>query len=737
MPRFRTTQGLDDVIASDGDAAFLRLNARLRPNQLKPGEVAVSMNGRMETDGTWQVREGISAVSGVLSQAGTALYAAETGTDGTVYLIADVAISAADRVGDTVTITTGTAHGLPSGNTSAINVFVNDASVTVDPDGNQTATYVDATNFTYVIAGAAGNETYTPGAGPLARSAILGEDAIVEVHGACLYSDPKDNNEEWIIVATTTEARGFQLSAADVPGSVVVLDYPASTTLSGRIDVTQAFDKVYIFRDGATALAWDGDLTTPGAFAAVPSGTKTQHVVYTAALNTSITSGVVTVSETAHGRSAGDSIKIVAGGATELVDGDNYIIATVPTADTFTFYAEVDNATSTAVEYSTPASLGGGYINMPAAAWGTYHQRRFWMPYTHDGGSSPATRDVKDELIASDILDPTTFDPIGNQYRITAGTADYLVGVHPFDDDRLIAFNRNSIHTLSGVSGALDDVSTVKLTGEIGCTARRSIIGYGGAVYFLSDSGVYSISFLDAYNLRGTELPLSEAIQPWIDRINKDYAENAVGIYHDNRYYLYVPLDDSATNNTCFVYNIINGGWESIDTVATAGWDVLEAIQARSSKVNELYVVTTQGGIHKVEGTARASDQVAQSAAATAADTFEIAGQWRSRQYHLGTMDRKKWHRFFMHIKSDASSASAGSISAIVEDPDQTITLGTIEGLRGSPLASDDGADLRARLGNRRGYGIQLNFASASGRPIIRASQVEGSSAYNSTTSTS
>ena len=735
MAQYRTMRGLDDPIQHEGDSAFMRLNARLRPNQLKPGEVAISMNGRMETDGTWQVREGIDSVSGVLAQSGTALLVAPTGTNGTVYMIPNVAISAAARVGTLVTVTCA-AHGLPSGNTSVINVFINDGSVTVNPDGNKTVTRTSATQFTYVIDGATGSETYTPGASPLARSAIMGVDTVVDVHGSCIYSDPKDANAEWIIIATTTEARAFDLTAADIPGSVKVLAYPAGITLSGRVDMIQALDYVTIFREGATAIEFAGDVSTPGAFVKVASGAKTQHKIFTAATNTAISAGVVTVTEGTHGLAVGDTVEVVTSSLDGITEGESYRVATVPGSGSFTFFAAADDASSTSIVYSTAASLGGGYICMPGGSWGVYHQRRIFMPFTHTSAASPATRNVTDELIASDILDRTTFDPIGSQFRLTAGTSDYLVNVHPFDDDRLVAFNRNSVHVLSGISGSLDDVKTTQLTGEIGCAARKSVVGYGNTVFFLSDSGVYGVTFIDAYNLRGAEMPLSEAIQPWIDRINKEYMHNAVGVYHDNRYYLFVPLDDSTQNDTTLVYNIINQGWESVDTVSSQGWDVLAALPAQKQKKNLLYVVTTQGGIHQVTDTARNSDEIAYSSGSATSETVEIAGQWRSRQYDLNTMNRKKWSRYSLHVKSDDTAASEGNLSAIIEDPDQTATIGTLTNAAGGEMLSGEAGDIRGRLGNSRGYGIQLDFLSTSGRPVIRAAQVEGSTAYTSTTST-
>ena len=67
MSRYRSYGKLDDPFVTEGDTFFLRMNARLRPNQLKPGEVALSKNGRMNDDGTWQPRKGLNTLFGSIT----------------------------------------------------------------------------------------------------------------------------------------------------------------------------------------------------------------------------------------------------------------------------------------------------------------------------------------------------------------------------------------------------------------------------------------------------------------------------------------------------------------------------------------------------------------------------------------------------------------------------------------------------------------------------------------------
>ena len=104
MSQYRSTGGLDDAIASDGDKAFNSVNLRDQLNQLLPTEVRESVNGRME--GYWKPRKSVYSRTGALVSGGNPLQLP--------FLIVgtSIAISAATRSGDTVTLTTASAHGL-------------------------------------------------------------------------------------------------------------------------------------------------------------------------------------------------------------------------------------------------------------------------------------------------------------------------------------------------------------------------------------------------------------------------------------------------------------------------------------------------------------------------------------------------------------------------------------------------------------------------------------------------
>jgi hypothetical protein len=362
--------------------------------------------------------------------------------------------------------------------------------------------------------------------------------------------------------------------------------------------------------------------------------------------------------------------------------------------------------------------------------------------YTINGASGNPTitsRNVKDEIIASDILDQDTYDQIQNQFKIASGGADYVVGLQPFAEDNLVVFARNSIHLIRGVGADLGNSSVQEITREVGAVARKSIIQVGNQILFLSDNGVYAVDFDQLYNLRGATTPLSEPINPLVGRINRSYAQNAVAIYHDNRYYLAVPLDNSQVNNAILVYNFLNQGWESIDTINSDKWNIIGFVRSGAGTTNRLHAVSKEGGVHMIDETYGTSTSDYKDylclGVGTSPALYDINSQLTTRQYTYSTMDRKRFNSYELHLESASNIESNASLAFEIENPDSTVSVGSILSVYGQTLAAGEDLSLRGRLGNGRGYGGQLTVTPSYGRPKIRAIKITGAIQNGGTTS--
>jgi len=714
MPEYRTYAGLDDRISKDGDVGFLGFNNRMRPDQLPPGMLADSQNLRTDRRGEAQVRKGIDLISSPLSTGIEALTLPFT-------LVADDTSVTATQTAGAVVLTNVTATNFPSSGTVNVSGV---SGLTPAVNGDRAFTKNSSTQITIA------DQTYSGTASGTAtvKFGILNEGAINAIYGSFAFSDPNASASQYIIFASNIKAVAVNTATA----ATTDIAYPAGVTVSATTSMLQAFNKVFIFREGKTALEWNGSFSGTPAFTKVASGTYTQPVNL-AATGFTITNGLATVT-VSNSLSAGDTVNLITAGGSTLTKGTAFTVSEASSSE-FKFFVNTDDVSNqTDVHFIKKVSVGLGFSHMPAPPYAVYHQRRLVMPFKFsvDASSDSFTaRGILDEVIASDILDTDTYDQIYAQYRFNAGEADFNVGLHSFSEDNLMVFNRNSIHLISNTT-SLQGASTKLLTNEVGCVARQSISQVGNQVIFLSDNGVYSTQFFDEYNLRGTETPLSEPINETVKRINKAYWQNSVAVYFDNRYFLAVPLDTSTKNNAVIIYNFLNKQWESIDQVADTDFHISNLLVVGEGADRGIYAVNDIGGVQKlnerVDGVDRIITQIGGNE-----KTPIVPGSLTTRQYTFQSLERKNWKQFEMHIESDASTRSNFDISAETENPDANLDLGKLSDFVGSTLAEAEDVSIRGRIGNRRGYGIQFTLNNTIGRPKIRAIEADGSISFRST----
>jgi hypothetical protein len=790
---------MDDGQTSDGDGGFAGVNQRLQLNQLEVGEVRESLNGRME--GYWKPRRGVVARTASLTSGGSPLQLP--------FFLIDVAksITAASVTAGVVTITTSVAHGLTGTALGRITGLVGNAVM----DGDFTLTVTGASTLTYPVVGLTSISDQT---GTLSTTPI-NDAANVNVRASCLFSDPNSSNAESVVLALDSKAILVDLDGYTTQD----IAYPTGKSLAGDTDMIQAFDRVYLFRDGAQGFEWfpngrqvesasssaftvtmrvrdhgltvadsivvsglTGGVEANGTFAVVsitvkdvftytfttsqtvtfgvtaavmkadftlvPGGAYTQPQVFTTIGNDgSVSNGVVSLTVTGNTTIfAGDTIVVYETTVPEFssISGQSFEVKSASTTN-ISFFAPLGNLASLGgglqVEFGGRFSVGGGFIHQPAPPWGIYFQRRLWVPFYHTPSgtfNSPVYTDRKitDEISISDILDSHTFDQIANQFRITGGTADYLVAMQGFYDDKLVVLNRNSLHLISGTAGSLTDTKVTQLTDEVGCLAKKSVMMKGNAMFFLSDEGVYAVEFLNDYNLRGADEPISKNIQPYIDRINKNLAADAVGVLFNNRYYLAVALDsvaganDALGNNTILIFNFLNKAWESIDTFGASDFIVKNLIIGSAAERNSIYAVTSLGGLHELEAVETSNDSLLSAGAIT---SFNINSSLTTRGYALGNLDRKRFTDGQVTMQCVDGGLGEYAISFAAEDPDNNQSIGTTTTFLGGTVLGtgsapeDETGNIRFRLGGVRGYVGSLTLTRTIGSPKVTSIKVTGS----------
>jgi hypothetical protein len=794
---------MDDAQSSDGDVGFIGVNQRLQLNQLQPGEVSESLNGRIE--GFWKPRRGIVEKTSAFTTGSSPLALP-------FYLIdTPKTISAATvPVAGTVRITV-TGHGFGAGSQGWARISGLDAAVS----GDYLLTRVDANTLEYSVAGVT---SIVDGVGTLQQMPI-NDAANANVRASCLFSDPNTNDKEYVIIALDSVAKKVDLEtfvATDIP-------YPTGQSLGAKTDMIQVFDKVMLFRDGKQAFEWypngrpvlaaskSGSTTVTmrvvkhgllaGASVTIagltgtsaPNGTYVVASVvdqdtftFVASPSQTITYGVANATMTdgftlspggtyvqpqtfnANGSnitSTGGLVSMTVSGNVTLNAGDVVVVyeCSIPefsslvgkefvltnaTTTLLQFYAPVPDvgsgSSSVSIEVGGQFSVGAGFMHQPGAPWGVYFQRRLWVPFYYDqsGAYNAVTftsRGITDEITASDILDTTTFDQIANQFRISGGTADHVVAMHGFYDDSLIVLNRNSLHLVAGTQGSLNDTVVKELTSEVGCLARKTVVMKGNAMFFLADDGVYAVEFIEQYNLRGADEPISKNIQPYIDRINRDLAGGAVATLYENRYYLAVPLDsvvgagDARGNNAILVFNFLNKAWESLDTFGDSRFLIEDFIVGSAADRNNIYAVTSNGGLHQLEAEETSNDRFNVSNVGSSLVTVPINAKLTTRGYSFNNLDRKRFTDVQVNIQALQGQQAEYNLQFAAEDPDAAEEIGTTTQFLGGEVLSPSGsnesetASIRCRLGGVRGFTGTMILTRTIGSPRVNSVKVTGS----------
>jgi len=730
MARYDSYGAVDDKQNEAFDAEFVGFNNRLGPDNLKSGMFVDAKNFRFDLAGKAQVRKGIDVVKAPLALDSNNAFTLD------FYLYANVTASAVTTSTNKLTIDFGSDHGIVDDTLVSVSAIGGLSNYTA---GNFLANKVDDNTIEITVTGVSGSASSLPVVG----APRLASSFTTQIHGSCNYSDFFNDGVEYIILAGNDKAYAINL---DTRASTTIA-YPAGVQVSSKCNVLQGLNKVFIFRDGLTALEFDGDLSSSPAFTKVPSGAFTQPVTLDSANNTVISNGKVTISETSHGLISGDPIVIVASntdsGNKSLERGSTFNVTKI-NDNSFYFFADVDDSSAYTGKYLGTTSVGEGFIRMPAPPYGVVHSNRLVVPffYTVDASSDSFTaRNVDDDILISHAFRDSKYDTPYVKTRTTeGGVNDKLVGIFSFADDKLLLLNRKSIYFISGIDNPASDRVRQKITSEVGLLAKDSVVQVGNQIIFLSDNGVYGMSFEDLYNLRGNEVPMSESIDETISRINQEYAHNSVAVYFNNRYYLAVPLDNSTENNAILVFNFLNKAWESIDNVgstSTGGtsidFTINNLIVAGSGNDRAVYAINDLGGVHKLDAIEGTYDVVNVQVGQSNQNVF-IPSELKTRQYNLNSIDRKKWNSFEMQLQSADDISSNFSLEAITENIDKTVPLGTLSTYNGgSELTAGEDVSIRGRIGNLRGYGLQFRIHSITGRPKFKIIKTTGAFTFKST----
>ena len=375
-------------------------------------------------------------------------------------------------------------------------------------------------------------------------------------------------------------------------------------------------------------------------------------------------------------------------------------------------------------DYSSPtdfvvkanASPGSGNIQCPNTDYGVFFRNRLIIPQPTDS---------KYSLLCSSLLDTDVYTPGDAQFRINKGSADFLVGFYPYQEDQLIVFMRNSIHMINNIA-TISAANTYEITRQHGCVARKSIAQSGPQTFFLSDNGVIVLSpgtdpakglGVAISKVTGETIPMTRQIQDQFEDVNFAHADKACGVVYENKYFLAVPTGSSTVPNAIFVYNLLTSTWVSVDSYpAMAGSlafhvdDWVICSHGSNPTKRRLFACNDTGWYLMEETTI--DDSGRKIGSSSESGTTAIAGKLVTRAYTMGNQEVKRWRRGQLGVNTVNNDAFNIKVNTLDPDASTTVLSHTAD--------STEEALLRFGTGRTRGYGAQVEINVSAGRPSFR-----------------
>ena len=178
-----------------------------------------------------------------------------------------------------------------------------------------------------------------------------------------------------------------------------------------------------------------------------------------------------------------------------------------------------------------------------------------------------------DTIWASALLDfgNGKWDHTKFKFRVGGGEGERIIGLLSLQDFWLAVIKENSVWLVNTIPEATSSAqwTIVKLSSGSGGVGRRALTVAGNDAFFMAREGVRSVRRMAAaagqYELSP---PISQAMQPYIDRINWTVAHLIAAHTYEHLVLFGIPLDAATSPTHTLVYNARLGRWTGVWT----GW---------------------------------------------------------------------------------------------------------------------------------------------------------------------
>lgn len=411
--------------------------------------------------------------------------------------------------------------------------------------------------------------------------------------GTGVFKDPRST--EWLVMAADG---GVWRTRPN--NSMAAMSLPSGIQIVTDVTFCQAFDKLFMFRGRYLAPLVLTDIDTPwkdivdrwNSTATYASGAIVARGPWQTAASVTGSGATATVTTaTEHGLITGSDIEM-----TGITPAAFNVRATITVVDPYTFtysyvggayvsgtglfsnhsaYWKAASGASAGQEPGVHVAWTRDYAVLPNGDNAISSQNRLlvptWWQFDNNTAGSPGSYKAKrDYVAASDYLDYIHV-ALNQYFRINQGSSDELLVLREVRPGSVAAFKTGSVFLLDDVIGDLSTMSQRRLPIGYGLVNAKAIAQGGSNLHWMAPKrGVVSLVQTINNEIQGVDVPLSEPIQPWIDRINWAYGSKIRMEFWDNKLFVAVPLDDAIAESLDLIEGQTYTNWLNVEDIL--GW---------------------------------------------------------------------------------------------------------------------------------------------------------------------
>lgn len=192
-------------------------------------------------------------------------------------------------------------------------------------------------------------------------------------------------------------------------------------------------------------------------------------------------------------------------------------------------------------------------------------------------------------------------------FRVGGGEGESIVALVSLQNYYLAVLKDNSVYLVNtdptGANAAAWAVQ--KVSGGLGCVGKKAWCVYANDLLFMARDGVRSLKRMQAAAGQfDVSPPLSQPMQPWIERINWNYGHLIAATTFRELCLFAVPLDNALTPNAVLVWNGRLQRWMGVWT----GWTPSCWAVSRFNAIEALNFGEPNGKVRKYKNTGDATD---------------------------------------------------------------------------------------------------------------------------------